>query len=605
MNTCPKCQGQISESSRFCTKCGANLNGGETREAKGPKAIRAKWYVIGASGIVLGGILFFTGQAAADKENVLDSFLEAVAERDSAAVKKQLVSDHPEQDVDDEHVEAFFDVLDNSSEAHGELIQKWIAESDVMDSARSVSYYDGRYDSFPVSFQQNGKKWLFFDNYEFVLEAQPLTVRSNVSDVTLQLNEEPVEVEETDSSLYLGDYLPANYQVKGAVENEFGANEQESTVNLYRSSSTNLEFDLKTVSLEVNNMLEGTTLHVDGSDEALPVTSTPFEFGPVLTDGSLNYYIAADTEEFGTLQSEAAPIDGLELTSRFTPNEELKEQIESVMHDYLLSRRVAKQEKDTEKLVYASDSIKSDIESGFENTSIWGSDKFYAGYLLEAGFNWNRTTLEKTHHGWNVRVPAYEKWEETEYEEGDDPILDEVNHSSIYELKYEDGEWLVESRESQYDEVEPTETTGFDRDEQEEESSTEASIEEGVKVRLTDSEADRLVSAFVRGYVNGINSGDASHIEDQVTSDYQEEVDAYMKDVNERGIRQRFGRAEATNVTLNDDDSYTVETKEEYEISPKDGDYSKRTFEASYKVVYDEDDETWKISELNETNEVD
>lgn len=61
---------------------------------------------------------------------------------------------------------------------------------------------------------------------ELFLETQPLTVSSNVSDVTLQLNDEPVEAEETDSSLYLGDYLPANYQVKGAVENEFGSNEQ-------------------------------------------------------------------------------------------------------------------------------------------------------------------------------------------------------------------------------------------------------------------------------------------------------------------------------------------------------------------------------------------
>ncbi|MFK3936184.1 TcaA NTF2-like domain-containing protein [Alkalihalobacillus sp. NPDC078783] len=566
---------------------------------------RTKWYVIGGSGVILGGILFFTGQAAADKENVLDSFLEAVEERDTVAVKKQLVSNHPDQDVDDEHVEAFFEVLDNSSEAHGELIQKWIAESDVMDSARAVSYYEGRYESFPVSFQQNGKKWLFFDNYEFVLEAQPLTVSSNVSDVTLQLNEEPVEPEESDSSMYLGDYLPANYQVKGAVENEFGANEQEETINLYNSSSTNLQFDLNTVSLDVEDLLEGTTLHVDGSEEALPVTSTPFEFGPILTDGSLNYYIEADTEEFGTLQSEVASIDGIELTSSFTPNEELKEQIESVMHDYLLSRRVAKQEKDIGKLTYASDSIKSSIGSNFEDTSIWGNDKFYAGYLLEAGFNWDRTTLEKTHHGWNVRVPAYEKWEETEYEEGDDPILEEVDHSSIYELKYEEGEWIVESRENQYEAVKPTESTGFDRDEQDEESSTEASIEEGVKIRLTDGDADRLVSSFVRNYVNGINNGSASVVENEVTSDYQEEVDAYMKDVFDRGIRQRFAGAEATNVTLNDDDSYTVDTKEEYEIRPKDGDYTKRTFEASYKVVYDEEDESWKISELIETNEVD
>lgn len=604
MKTCPKCQSQVSENSRFCTKCGANLNGGETREAKGPKVSRTKWYVIGGSGIVLGGILFFSGQAAADKEKVLDSFLEAVAERDQAAVKKTLVSNHLEQDVDDEHVEAFFDVLDNSSEAHGELIQKWIAESDVMESARSVSYYDGRYDSFPVSFQQNGKKWLFFDNYEFVLEAQPLTVSSNVSDVTLQLNEEPVEAEETDSSLYLGDYLPATYQVKGAVENEFGANEQIETVNLFNKSSTNLQFDLETVNLDVGDLIEGTTLHVDGSDEAMNVSSTPFAFGPVLIDGSLNYYISVDTEEFGTLQSEPDPIDGQELKTSFAPNDELKEQLEGVMHDYLLSRRVAKQEKDLDKLVYASDSVKSIIESSFENSG-WGNDKFYAGYLLEAGFDWSSTTLEKTHHGWNVHVPMYEKWEETEYEEGDDPILEEANHSSIYELKYEEGEWIVESRESQYEDIQPTESTGFDRDEQDEESSTEASIEEGVKIRLTDGEADRLVSSFVRKYVSGINNGTASAVEYEVTSDYQEEIDAYMKDVFDRGIRQRFSGAEATNVTLNDDDSYTVETKEEYEIRPKDGEYTKRTFEASYKVIYDEEDETWRISELIETNEVD
>ncbi|MGN7312440.1 zinc-ribbon domain-containing protein [Alkalicoccobacillus gibsonii] len=42
MKTCPKCQSQVSENSRFCTNCGANFQGGETREAKGPKVSRTK-----------------------------------------------------------------------------------------------------------------------------------------------------------------------------------------------------------------------------------------------------------------------------------------------------------------------------------------------------------------------------------------------------------------------------------------------------------------------------------------------------------------------------------------------------------------------------------
>ncbi|MGN7312441.1 TcaA NTF2-like domain-containing protein [Alkalicoccobacillus gibsonii] len=101
---------------------------------------------------------------------------------------------------------------------------------------------------------------------------------------------------------------------------------------------------------------------------------------------------------------------------------------------------------------------------------------------------------------------------------------------------------------------------------------------------------------------------DDEHVEaffDVLDNSSEAHGELIQKDVFDRGIRQRFSGAEATNVTLNDDDSYTVETREEYEIRPKDGEYTKRTFEASYKVVYDEEDETWRISELIETNEVD
>lgn len=51
MKTCPKCQSQVNENLRFCTNCGANFQGGESREAK---VSRTKWYVIGGSGVVLG-----------------------------------------------------------------------------------------------------------------------------------------------------------------------------------------------------------------------------------------------------------------------------------------------------------------------------------------------------------------------------------------------------------------------------------------------------------------------------------------------------------------------------------------------------------------------
>ncbi|MDQ0206943.1 TcaA second domain-containing protein [Alkalicoccobacillus murimartini] len=594
MQVCPKCQHK-NRNQAFCSKCGTKLPEQEQVNATMKPFSKKTKIIVGASAgvIVIAGALFFTGKTLADKDRVLDSFLEAVADRDHNAVKSHLASSDPDLKVEDTHVDAFFEYLDEDPDAHSALIYKWSAESEVVDSPREVVDYSDYYMDFPITFTNSGSKWLVFDNYQFVLEALPLYVSTNMEEIEFTVDDTDVSPIWANEEFFFGYYLPGHYQIKGTVENDFGINEKELNVNLFEGDYYySLGFDLNTAFLSVEPMIEGTKLILEDTNNEIDVTSSPFEFGPVLTDGTLTYHIEAESP-FGLLKSVSSPIYET-IDGYFAPNDEVKEQLSNTINEALLSVRTAKQEGNVDKLKHFGKEAYSDYKSSIESNLEW--DYLYAGYLVETGFDWNETTIVEHGQTWKANVVVYEEWEEDTYYPGDTPSLQFTEWDREYELTFKDDAWTIIG--STYGYGEPTETFSFTKEDQDEVSSTDSAIEEGSKVKLSEDQADSLVYSFISSYVSGVNYGDPSYIDNYVTPEYKKGIESYMIDLYDREISQYFIDAETTSVSANDNGSYTIKTKEIYEIYYTDKADLQKTFNATYIVIYNEDEERWELSEL-------
>ncbi|TSB48502.1 TcaA second domain-containing protein [Alkalicoccobacillus porphyridii] len=598
MKICPQCHTQ-NQDQPFCSKCGAKLpETASPQQTKEPMKTSKKILIGSVAGIaVLAGGLFFTGKALADKDRVVNSFLEAVADQNTKAIKKHLGSNREGLTVEDKHVEDFLVYLEEDEDAKAELIKKWLSEAESIDDPRMVSYYDGYYNDFPIYFTKTGKKWLLFDEYQFVMEAKPLYVESNIEldEITFTLDEEKVEPEYDEQGYFFGHHLPGIYQVTGNMENDFGVNEKSVEADLYYQDYYTLYFDLEIASLYMDSIINGTKLVLEDSKKELDVTSSPMEFGPLLTDGTLSYHLEADSP-FGLLKSNSLPLYYENMDHALAPNDELKKELGEMINEYLLGYRVASQEKNVDKLVHASGVLYNWVEKEIHELKMW--DEYFAGYLLESGIAWEQAEIFESASTWGVYVPVYEKWEQAVFNSGEIPELEHEEYHRIYEFAYQDDVWkMVDVNVNAYY-FDPTETFEFSKEDQDEVSATEAVVKEGAKIKLSQYDADELIFSFASEYADAVRHGVPSYVDDYVTSDYKKKIEPNIMYFFDNGIDEYLINAEATNLSANDDGSYTMTTKEIYEIyHPKNGDKVK-TFTTTYTVVYDEDDYYWKISEL-------
>ncbi|MFK3936165.1 TcaA second domain-containing protein [Alkalihalobacillus sp. NPDC078783] len=597
MQKCPECN-QLNKDQSFCSKCGTKLPELVTT-SKGKTPMSKKTKIMAATGVgvvVLATAFVFTGKAMADKEKVLDSFVEALNEGNVSKVKKNLASSNKDLKVTDQHAESLIAYMKQDEGAFVGLEGKWEADAGMLSKwdLENEYYYYSYYEDFPVTYEKVGKTWLFFDNYAFVLEASPVIVRSESPDLTLTVDGEAVDSTYKDSEYNLGEYLPGLYKLVGKVENDFGTNEKEVELNVYDSTTHYMDFDLNTATFITDNYIAGTKLIFEDIDKELDVTSGYFEFGPLLTDGTISYHIESETP-FGKLSSPALTIDESTFSAALAPDDELKQELTSAISGALLSKRTAYQEQDTNKLDFLSGESLEEAKDQIEYSIDY--EHYYAGYLNQIGIDWNNTRLSPVGTIWKAILPTKIVWEQSWYYKGDTPNIEPLEEEVEFELIYSEEGWKVTSKtDASY--VESTETYNFTRDEQNESSSTEASITEGQKNKLSENAASALIENFGFYYANAVNWGDADYLDDVGTTEFKKYMEKDILDFYKKDISESFVEAEVTSRSENEDGSYTIQTIEVYEIYHPENGNSEKTFTGTYKAIYDEKNETWLLNEL-------
>lgn len=606
MQKCPKCN-HLNKNQTFCSKCGTKLPEPVTTST-GKTPMSKKTIIMAAAGVgvvVLATAFIFTGKAMADKEKVLDSFVEALTEGNVSKVKKHLASSNKDLKVTDQHAESLIAYMEQDEDAFTGLEGKWGMESGSLTEwdLDSDFYYYSYYEDFPVAYEKVGKTWLFFDKYAFVLEATPVFVRSETPDLSLTVDGDDIDTTFGDDEYYIGEYLPGLYQLSAKVDNDFGSNEKEQEMNVYQSSNYYMDFDLNTAVYTSENFIEGTKLILEDIDKELEVTSANFEFGPLLTDGTVSYHIESDTP-FGKLSSLSTTIDYDSIGANLAPNDELKEELKKTVSGMFLSMRTAMQELDTAKLDYMSGDFLEESKDVVENSI--DSGYYFTGYLNQIGIDWDGTTIYPSGTSWKASVPTTTTWEQARYYEGDTPELEEVEAETLLELTYSDESWKV-TGESYYGIYEPTETYDFTHDEQNEASSTEDAVAEPKKAKLTKDGATDLFVRFWNGYGMSVTWGDLSYLDEAATDQFKETLRKEIHSANQNDDGKNMSTKEVVSVSDNEDESYTIEVIEIERIYAEDFEDEDEEihYQNTYKAIYDEDTEFWLLDELIETKEFD
>ncbi|SDZ61840.1 Uncharacterized membrane protein YvbJ [Evansella caseinilytica] len=612
MSFCTSCGTKLETNAVFCTNCGAKLTDGEqtntvaaTRQKppSPPLSRKAKMIIASiAAFAVLAFGMYKLGESLTDKTKQLNAFIDSIEAEDKAYLLKHLQSGHEAQKITENTVEHLLEYIQENPYVVEELYKtttKQIENSEKYNKILSENF--SKYEEKPlITFQENGKKFLIFDNYDFFLNPQPLYIYTNYPEATFFLDKEEVKIKNIDYDLVLlGNLLPGSYNIKATVDTDFLALEKELAVNFFTQSYTDLYFDVDDVYIDI--MMDEAAVFINGEDTGTMITDMDGTFGPVLLDGSLKLHLEKDapfgkirTPEY-TLNSEAGY-----LSAEFTLLPEQANDIFEQVNEFLLEWGTARVQRDSSNITTASGDMIAYLSSTIEDMIDW--EREYTGSLLKTTFDIDSVRLSVYDNHWIAEVAVSEEWDESYHYSGNSPHTANETYERIYYLTYdeESEQWLINDFDTNWLSFDSTNIKEFSFEAGEQKS--EAVDEEA---SLPSAAAfDELFENFISSYVRAINETDVSLVSvyiDPDAADYQKEVSNYIDHLQSKGITEEFLAVEVVHYEEESTNRYRVETSEDYLIYYNDGTEKQKSFASEYFVV--QTDNGLKVSKLIQTKE--
>ncbi|WEG73623.1 TcaA second domain-containing protein [Vagococcus intermedius] len=238
--TCARCGLVQNVTNNFCEKCGHKQ--GESydaskddskrvlnvatlpKEPRKPLSKKAKIMIgsgIGAVILLAGGYAF--GKSYYSLENQATRFAELVKENDPAKLASVLKTHDPNYKVNKQNLTKYTDYY--ADKKHKKEF------SELVNTLNSSPYaINGIGD---LSMQQEGSKFLFFDNYNFYIEPVYLELTANQKNIEFKIDDEVVGKSDSDEYQMSSDPLtPGEYDIEGALKGQKEKNT--SRVNLVR-----------------------------------------------------------------------------------------------------------------------------------------------------------------------------------------------------------------------------------------------------------------------------------------------------------------------------------------------------------------------------------
>lgn len=195
MKFCKKCGHELRENAKVCTNCGtpvdSNNNGDPKTKSTANQAskkpidpkIRKRNKLIGIiGGVILAVIiaLYLLGGNLSSPERTVDKIAEAVENNDASKLKSAI-----DTDISDDEANAYFEFINEKYDK-----KEFLKELDQLNQGLK-QFYSGKISNGNLellSVNKEGKKWLLFDNYKFVIPKYQVKVSENNSENNLLSN---------------------------------------------------------------------------------------------------------------------------------------------------------------------------------------------------------------------------------------------------------------------------------------------------------------------------------------------------------------------------------------------------------------------------------
>lgn len=641
MKFCTNCGRELKETHKFCPNCRAEVSAGketksrveakappprdeqpipapaavqQPRKPRPPMSKRNKWIVAGLGTALIVLIpAHLVLSSASSPEKAIEDFQAAVVSEDPAAVTKLLYNNATGEHVTEEHAEGLIEYFNSTDAAiigletfltdQLELVTSASAAEDIHD------YQPPEYVSF-LTFENTGSTFFFYDQYQIGIESYPLYISTNYEDATIQVNGETVEKEQQeDGAFYVGDYPAGLYELSASGGEEFSDLVYEDLIFLDGLQNfAQMNFDLDFVYIYSN--VEDAKLFVNGEDSGEVLETGQNEYGPFVLDGSTEIHAEAETP-FGTLVSSPALLDspypyGLEVEA----NEDIisdavndiqadiQEINDGVVEGFAASELLESVDFYTDSYQLYNDQFGWTLEIDAEENWLSGSETYGTGeldttplteskkYVLNFNENVTAWTFDRTDFVYNLSTPGSAM---TTVEINDPDLL-----AAAFETEAEEEEEITEDISMDEDNNNSTEEENAEAEEDND------SEEEGSNVYAEDPEEhlNTLMHNYYRSFADALYDAQFFGIADTghtfftyiapEAEDFQQETLTSIEDYMTMHDTTYFIDAEVLDYSVSEE-TYTVITEVELEISESDGQITRQLLETEHEVILRED----------------
>lgn len=462
MSYCRECGTPLEEGAQFCGECGTPVNKDEQQQVSSANTVPSsqrktlskrtkRLLIIGAVLIV---VLFGVHKILENlfsPERLIEDFEQAILEQDAAKVAQLIHTTDRQMVVNENSVQSILKYFDRHPEQVNIVIDHLRSQVNYYDALENDS--DGEYDSDEywydadfIRIEPTGK-FLFYNRYQLMVPTVYLTVNTNYENVEISVDGETAGViTNLDSEVTFGPYFPGYHMLTGTLQTDFLELKEEKEISLeayMTKADIDLYFDAEHVefSLPGYNADYTAKLFVNGIDVEVNLLETSV-FGPVLIDGSMNYYVEAQLP-WGTVKTEEAPIDDYYISVDLM-TDDLVNTLMEMVHTFNMEAAESLTTANIDNITTATKFVKDDLLYDAERDKEDGRIRQLS--YLSTEFNYDSASLFYEEGVWHASIWGNSYWlEDYTYNADDEFELEEKVYNVTYEFIFDEQEkkWFI------------------------------------------------------------------------------------------------------------------------------------------------------------------
>lgn len=359
--------------------------------------------VFGAAVIV---ILFciafaFIGSSLTSKNHISKKLIQAIKDNNYNEMSKYIVASDPNLKVDGNNIKAYADYLNANPSYKSEVISAISAQGNG--NVNSIT------SSNSIKLSTMGKKFLFFNNNVYQLQAYFIKVKIPYRNTEVLLDKNKVYTSSKDSEeKECGPYLPGKYKLNFKTKTSYAnvENEQEIVIDPRDTNLNEVSVEAKLDGEKVNypDDCDDAEIFINGKDTNITVKNSD-KIIPLPSNGKYSIELKKEFP-WGKMKSSKLVLkNGNNADLNFDKNNyELINLIKPVISDFAKSYESANKAFDPSKLNNVTDEYKEYLTSDINNNK--ASNQAFSGSIKSIVLDPDSLELTKDDDNYNLSVKA-------------------------------------------------------------------------------------------------------------------------------------------------------------------------------------------------------